>query len=169
MKKIVALVLVLAMASMASAALVLDITGSTAPAGEVNISDNLSVSLVDAVNMNIQPFGVGFSLATDYGDYVSHMVIPPDIGAGWTLNNPAGNGVSITGSGTYMFRAIPADDVLMNLTFHVDEPWSTMLTISVAGFYQGQDVSQSVTLHVIPEPVTIALLGLGGLFLRRRK
>jgi len=27
----------------------------------------------------------------------------------------------------------------------------------------------ALEIHVVPEPITIALLGLGGLFLRRRK
>jgi len=33
----------------------------------------------------------------------------------------------------------------------------------------GYTATNTLEIHVIPEPMTIALLGLGGLFLRRRR
>ena len=38
-----------------------------------------------------------------------------------------------------------------------------------SGSWNGVSVSGSETIHEVPEPITIALLGLGGLLMRRRK
>jgi len=77
--------------------------------------------------------------------------------------------------GVYPFPA-----VLWECEFHIpDVPPSSVITISLSGLelqtitYQTitpvYTVSESLEIHVVPEPMTIALLGLGGLFLRRRK
>jgi len=53
------------------------------------------------------------------------------------------------------------------LIFHcVGQPGDVVLTL-----FDAADLSvlSTVTIHQIPEPITFALLGLGGLFLRRRK
>lgn len=72
---------------------------------------------------------------------------------------------------------VPNATVVYSFEFHVpDAPYSTYITINLDNLVT-QDVfsgpvastAASLEIHVVPEPITIALLGLGGLFLRRRK
>jgi hypothetical protein len=96
-----------------------------------------------------------------------------------TLVNEGGvliKGVAGDG-GSGMLEVAPGDP-FYSFEFHVPEvPASTYITIefpktnNITDKYYGQVRTSvpSVTIHVIPEPMTIALLGLGGLFLRRRK
>jgi len=76
---------------------------------------------------------------------------------------------------------LPATGVLYSFEYHVpDVPPSTIIEIGPA-FPYGWEMNEvtiaagasvvpdSLLIHVIPEPMTIALLGLGGLFLRRRR
>jgi len=72
-----------------------------------------------------------------------------------------------------------SDDWVYRFEYHIpDLEESATITISIdnASFKNGlgQPVipdtwTSTVDIHVVPEPMTIALLGLGGLFLRRRK
>ena len=72
---------------------------------------------------------------------------------------------------------VPPGQTVWSFVFHVpDVPPSTIITISAPvlffadAWYMDSDESiESLEIHVVPEPATIALLGLGGLLLRRRK
>ena len=56
--------------------------------------------------------------------------------------------------------------VIDGLKFTCTEVGDVVLTLLNANTFEEFDV---VTIHQIPEPMTLGLLGLGGLFLRRRK
>lgn len=59
----------------------------------------------------------------------------------------------------------PAGRVVDGLILHCEDIGDVTLTL----FDANLNVLDSQVIHQIPEPVTFALLGLGGLFLRRRK
>ena len=59
-------------------------------------------------------------------------------------------------------------DILSGLTLSAAQGFEGLVTVSGLSENSGA-VEGSVQVNFVPEPITIALLGLGGLFLRRRK
>ena len=102
----------------------------------------------------------------------------------FTINPNAGNIASVVDQGTPTFY-----DMLLTASDSVGavvagEHFSLTLTISPGAAIDGSDdfdiwtlvpndtkypVDDVLAVNIVPEPMTIALLGLGGLFLRRRK
>jgi hypothetical protein len=106
-----------------------------------------------------------------------------------SIENPPvvvnGGGVLIAGKGgdpidlqqELTTQTIPDGEPMILFEYHVpDLPWSTIILIDPIGLqlfdkFNAPLPSDVIPLeiHVSPEPMTVALLGLGGLFLRRRK
>ena len=86
---------------------------------------------------------------------------------GGSLRDVYGSGTGSVAAGTalYDFTILSGgtvDDVITIVTATGGIPPKYTQLNSV-------DVTDSMTITIVPEPMTIALLGLGGLFLRRRK
>ena len=160
MKKLLVLMLVLGMASMANATLSLNVS-STEPVATIDglIESETTIYLFIASDapIVITKGGAAPSLA-GYGDTVAAyrgygVPIPSEYtyGEGWIMGAPAGEAYV---TGTYLIGTGAAGDNVMGGWF--DE---------VGGY---GEIDYRGTL-VVPEPATIALLGLGGLLLCRRK
>jgi len=56
-------------------------------------------------------------------------------------------------------------------TANVAKPWGNVIIMTTEGLAEKdmEAIGGSMIVHQIPEPMTVLLLGLGGLFLRRRK
>ena len=174
MKKLLALVLILAMASAASASIVvITVNGEDYTGQDVEGSDVIQIILMDTVNTQLQNINPGTTISVDNADTYSHTfatggMFPSSV---FTVE---GDGYTWAGNVGYMFVAMPADDIVFVNEFHVPDglEFSTEINIEWTISYMTDEpmpYSGSAILHVVPEPMTIALLGLGGLFLRRRR
>ena len=176
MRKLLILTVVLGMASLANAGLTLTVGGGDA-GDTITIATSDSIWIgIDAQNipnpgqwMAFLAIAPGTSQAG--GSWVggNNNYIPPEIAAAynyysgynpyygdmWFVNNSDGSPSSIAGSGLsadFEFHCDAEGDVIINL---ID--YSTGL------------LADTLLIHQVPEPITMALLGLGGLLLRRRK
>jgi hypothetical protein len=160
MKKLLILMLVLGMASAANAAL--SIVGPT----EINKDDMVTIGVVSD-SVTDQSAYLVFGYVSEGGFELSNPrspIIPPPIPPIPTPDD------------TIEFELIFSQDpnpYPPGIWFEVD---LTCLKAGVDVFVEMYDSASpyplidSLTIHQIPEPMTLALLGLGGLFvLRRRK
>jgi hypothetical protein len=158
MKKLLVLVMVLGMVSMANAALT-DILSDI----ELHLSGTtLSVVGVDAgAESSWSQAGLYVNSGGNVSSPLNSYAAAGDLRAiqqwtGW-------NGVDITiGQGM-------GDPITTGVWFDMAYDGDVGDTFDIYDYTQSTTTTPVGTLSVIPEPVTIALLGLGGLFLRRRK
>lgn len=166
LKKLLVLSLVLGLAGVANATFSLTLNGSTAP-------DEYTMAPCDYIVIDVSTSAAGASdthylelLGSDYGEWVGGMTIYPAAGGlaqadedfgyvdTWKLQSGGATGYLAGTHFEISFHCKAEGDVTINL---YDVNWT-------------YPVVDAITIHqVIPEPMTIALLGLGGLFLRRRK
>jgi hypothetical protein len=164
MRKLLVLVLVLGIASVANAALTIDEgAGSALPDGTLTIgivSDDTSswygLLVIDPGGDGSLTNGVDLAAAGDLG---SIMIFTYDIGIGFGYDMTADGLTVLPSAGTQ---------------FEVD--WDTTglmagdsATISLYANGNTDTAVDTAVVTVIPEPMTVALLGLGGLFLLRRR
>jgi len=184
MKKLVVLMLVLGVCSLTNAGLKISVNGAVDPDVTLNVSDNATIDIrgLDPA----QPMGsffLGINLAGgEYGSLdISGATIPyqgtnksiipldPDIAA--MLGVEAG-GAQIELVDLVPPPAVPKPllgPLVDNIKFHCDGYNPNAPDVTLTLFDIEGTVLDTQVIHQIPEPVTIALLGLGGLFLRRRK
>jgi hypothetical protein len=213
MKKLLVLMLVLGLASAASAAVIevvpVDVGQSGGRLGGVD--DPLEES--DVIGIKIVLNGNPYPDYPSYDGYLLssmdldlHIVGPGSMDVGtvdkagapvWQYNaglSPFGvvddgdisNGLDqIAG---VALTPVQAGDLMWDLLIHCDGPGDVVVDLTLNGQtdystfktpsgqpYPGewimatQEDLKGLVIHQVPEPMTIALLGLGGLFLRRRK
>jgi len=185
MKKLLILVMVLAMASFAGAALKISVNGVVG--GPEVVLEQSQTVVLDIMSDALVTFGNGdwngmaliapIDLVT-----ISGGIVAPPYGPGQASEEPGltvwatvgelgipipqgtegvGLTLNITGAGV---NGKLFDEIL----FHCEGPGDTLVQLWGTQDYEQLVLLDTVMIHQIPEPVTIALLGLGGLFLRRR-
>lgn len=170
MKKLLVVLMVLSMATLANAGLV--ISGAPATMGPSDIvilsvvSDGLTSTADTFLLMDDSPQGaaaIDLSSATNAvnsninGDTVVYAMGDPMNGVFMDMSIPA-----------YPIPNLPAGTVIDQLVLTYD---SVVGVGAVTLTLVGADTStlfDTVVINQIPEPMTMCLLGLGGLFLRRR-
>jgi hypothetical protein len=185
MKKLLTILLVLVIASAASAGTAWLEVDPQDQKPSYSFSDIITINLVGDPGIT----GVQLdALASDNGGTAGSPLFLNDIlsdlrSPGYLVNQGGILLNYVTGSAPFGSAGVPPGDPAWSFEFHVpDVPPSTEIIIfpfvdydlgyfdpmiSFSDYSMAMDVGPLI-IHV-PEPMTIALLGLGGLFLRRRK
>ena len=165
MRKLLVLFLVLGLASTANAMLI-TVDGQEGDSFEVDVQTTITVVSEDASSwlgyIIIEEGGAGSLENVDVLDPAGDLgaaaaYTEADWGAGFELSasmGPTGDPAIAAGS-QFSFDYVGAVGDTATISFFVDPEYTTPVA--------------SVTVTVVPEPMTILLLSLGGLFLRRRR
>jgi len=191
MKKLLILMLVLGLASMAQADLKIRLyypNGSVYDGKDLQISDNLEIR-IESINGNTADSNPCLYTDETYGvigkaGSVTRIPPAPDasgINAGSAKDNLV-TGLGLTEDGicgtVSAFVALPpyANGFYFDtISFHCEAVGDSVLWLYDiyanwdVRVSQGAVLMDTVTIHQIPEPATMLLLGLGSLLLRRRK
>lgn len=167
MNKFLSLILVLAMTAGASATIQLSINSAPAPdTYTMNVSDTIVIDVMsdDAANYGawlvLEDLGLG---AWDGG-----MTVLPAAGANAYATDWSGDGYP----GWWELSAAsfnPDSPVVAGTHFLINYTPSGEGDVAITLRNYGEEEVDRVTITQVPEPITLALLGVGGLFLRRRK
>ena len=175
MKKLLILMMVVSVASLASAGLTIGVGDVPDPVDSEIVlmpSDIVTITLNgDGVETGkplwLSVVGPGTLNVQKSDNLVQEDLGIPDAGIFVIELGP------ILGDNTIMFDVlIPGstlnilDGVLGTIEFHCEGEGDVQLLLNDG---DTMELLDSLIIHQIPEPMTMALLGLGGLFLRRRK
>jgi hypothetical protein len=170
--------LILGLAANAQAGFVFTVNGEPQP-DEVWLqpSEEIELDLEITADSGLQGYGLDYVLSNPQAELLTDRIEFPqqfDLASGVKINEP--QLVRISG-GQLFSPAVGGPAVIMqNLYLHCLEPTDVLLEIVVGATTTigGETlpigtVLHTLTIHQIPEPMTLTLLGLGGLFLVRRK
>ena len=171
MKKLLIMLAVLAMATVANADLVLDPVEATAGTGlnlqtdPIDVEDAQQAVFIavgsggGALDAGTMVYPGGLSLIEDYTG------LDPDVTA--MVDAMIGEASTRLDFITLFDGEVPADPVMgVLVSYGVTEGTDPETMV----YLLNPDTLEIMgTAKIVPEPITIALLGLGGLFLRRRK
>ena len=178
MKKLLVLMLVFGIASMATAGLQISVEGNPDP-----VDSEYTLLPSEELILDIHATGEGnavyYALVADQavatisggmlvGDASLDMsgylyMFAPYIG----IEVPPMGG--IMGNVTFLSGVIPDGAIVDGILFHCEGPDDALISLYSSLDSAGWQLEDTLIIHQIPEPITMALLGLGGLFLRRRK
>jgi hypothetical protein len=169
MKRLLVLSIVLAMATVALADSVELRIGDVLYDGQdVMPSDWVSVVLVGGATT--YPIAYGSYVNSTLGDQWSASYPTPATMGGWTFI-AAGDGFTSSGSLNWIPPKATDNGDVLGVTFHIPDGTlpSTEFVVDWNVIYNSVAYQGSQVLHVVPEPATIALLGIGALSLLRRR
>lgn len=178
MKKLLSILLVLSLSVVANAGLLdISVNGELAP-------DEITLMPSDVITIDVmisQGTITGYVLALELSNPQAEMdsaeiTFPTLFDFPGTLAAGRPDYIEVTGS-QFFGAPVPGPAVLIdNILLHCTEPTDVVLDLialdgtTINGeVVQGGTVLDSLIIHQIPEPMTLTLLGLGGLLLRRRK
>ena len=189
MKKLLFFMLVLGLTSFAQAGLVFTIDGVEQPA-EITLMPSEYVELdLELPTGSILGYDITYQLTpygdvpgdaelitTGYGDIGPIMFIADFDIDSTIVGTPTAHTVEITGSNLFSPLAAP-QTIMLDLVLHCLGEGDVLLEVISMGGTTVDDeqippdtVMHTLLIHqIIPEPMTVALLGLGGLFALRRK
>jgi len=168
MKKFLILILVLGISTAANATVLswVDSEGSALSSISVTVGESVTAYLSANDALTYSPKWMD---GTDAKVSISNITATANAGTGAAIQNPTQTGYAGFWTVEAAHDGAPPSSVLAGIQWVVDIYGDAVGTGSVFADYYGSNLELSVTVNDVPEPMTIALLGLGGLFLRRRK
>jgi hypothetical protein len=164
MKKLLVLMLVLGMASVANATV---LSWSVDAVTIESLSGTAVVQLVadDGIGF-VSPKWVGYTPATTSLGSITTITALPAAGGNAAIQNP-------TQSGWDGWWTVMSMDTETPFTVASGSQYSVTITGYATGTFglasDSYGTNDTLEVTVLPEPMTVALLGLGGLFLLRRR
>lgn len=167
MKKMLILMLVLGVASTASASIVSLSVDGVNPAGDnVDYMEGSGVITLSVISDGADPWLMEIS-TTDVGVTLGTPVVTAAAGGLAGYNDYSGGGLWDYELAVGGVTSLPTAGVQWTLDLSSTLLDGSSFVVDLGEY--GAAPTDSVTFNVVPEPVSMLLLGLGGLFLRRRK
>lgn len=188
MKKLIVLLIILAMVNVANAGIIDIVIASLngqpidPHVNEITITptDEVDLAIIFTAPASEYLYGLGVTVnvdgpaTMDYSQLVAHaafdgsleVINPPEIiESGGLGNGPQGAGEPIDVVWNILLHCDGLEDVVVWLT---DDQLMNTIVIDADYNILDYEYSPAITIHQ-PEPMTLALLGLGSLLIRRRK